>query len=68
MAISDVALAQTLTDQLSTQQDNVANLEEQLSTGQVLNRPSDDPAAVAVRSRPSRTASSHSTPTFTYAE
>jgi len=47
MAISDVALAQTLTDQLSTQQDNVANLEEQLSTGQVLNRPSDDPAAVA---------------------
>jgi flagellar hook-associated protein 3 FlgL len=47
MGISDVALAQTLTDQLSTQQDNVAQLEEQLSSGQKLNRPSDDPAAVA---------------------
>jgi flagellar hook-associated protein 3 FlgL len=47
MTISDVALAQTLTDQLSAQQDSVAELEEQLSSGQVLNQPSDDPAAVA---------------------
>ncbi len=48
MTISDVALAQTLSEQLSAQQSNVADLEEQLSSGQLLNQPSDDPAAVTL--------------------
>ena len=44
--ISNLALAQTLTDQLSTQEGSIAKLQEQLATGQVLNQPSDNPAAV----------------------
>lgn len=46
MNISDVALTQTLSNQLATQQTNIAELEEQLASGQVLNQPSDNPAAV----------------------
>lgn len=46
MSISDVALTQALTAQLSAQQNNLDQLEEQLSSGQSLNLPSDDPAAV----------------------
>jgi flagellar hook-associated protein 3 FlgL len=46
MNISNVALAQTLTDQLSTQESNIAQIQEQLATGKVLNQPSDNPAAV----------------------
>jgi flagellar hook-associated protein 3 FlgL len=45
-AISNLALAQTLTDQLSTQEGSIAQLQEQLATGHVLNQPSDNPAAV----------------------
>jgi flagellar hook-associated protein 3 FlgL len=44
--VSNVALAQTLDDQLSAQENSVSQLEQQLASGQVLNRPSDDPAAV----------------------
>jgi flagellar hook-associated protein 3 FlgL len=44
--ISNLALAQTLTDQLSTQESSIAQLQEQLATGHVLNQPSDNPAAV----------------------
>jgi flagellar hook-associated protein 3 FlgL len=39
-------LAQTLTDQLTSQETNIAALQEQLATGQALNKPSDNPAAV----------------------
>jgi flagellar hook-associated protein 3 FlgL len=46
MTIANVALAQTLTDQLSTQEGSIAQLQEQLATGHVLNQPSDNPAAV----------------------
>lgn len=44
--VSNVALAQTLDNQLAAQENNVSQLEQQLATGQVLNQPSDDPAAV----------------------
>jgi flagellar hook-associated protein 3 FlgL len=44
--VSNVALAQTLDDQLSAQENSVSQLEQQLASGQILNRPSDDPAAV----------------------
>jgi flagellar hook-associated protein 3 FlgL len=46
MTIANVALAQTLTDQLSAQEGSIAQLQEQLATGHVLNQPSDNPAAV----------------------
>jgi len=46
MTISGLALAQTLTNQLSTQESSIAQLQEQLATGHVLNQPSDNPAAV----------------------
>ena len=44
--VSNVALAQTLDDQLAAQENNVSQLQQQLATGQVLNQPSDNPAAV----------------------
>jgi flagellar hook-associated protein 3 FlgL len=46
MTVSDMALSQALTSQLSVQQSSIDQLEEQLSSGQALNLPSDDPAAV----------------------
>ncbi len=46
MTVSSLALAQTLTDQLTSQETNIAALQEQLATGQALNKPSDNPAAV----------------------
>jgi flagellar hook-associated protein 3 FlgL len=44
--VSNLALAQTLDAELSAQENNVSQLEQQLATGQVLNQPSDNPAAV----------------------
>jgi flagellar hook-associated protein 3 FlgL len=46
MTVSTLALAQTLTDQLSSQETSIAQLQQQLATGKVLNQPSDNPAAV----------------------
>lgn len=46
MTVSSLALAQTLTNQLSAQENNIAQIQQQLATGQVLNQPSDNPAAV----------------------
>ncbi|MGA2307024.1 MAG: hypothetical protein ABSH29_22960 [Acidimicrobiales bacterium] len=46
MTVSTLALAQTLTDQLSSQETSIAQLQQQLATGRVLNQPSDNPAAV----------------------
>jgi flagellar hook-associated protein 3 FlgL len=46
VTVSSLALAQTLTDQLSSQETNIASLQQQLATGHVLNQPSDNPAAV----------------------
>jgi flagellar hook-associated protein 3 FlgL len=46
VTVSNVALAQTLDDQLAAQENSVSQLEQQLATGQVLNQPSDNPAAV----------------------
>jgi flagellar hook-associated protein 3 FlgL len=46
MTVSSLALAQTLTDQLSAQETNIAQLQQQLATGRSLNQPSDNPAAV----------------------
>jgi flagellar hook-associated protein 3 FlgL len=46
MTVSSLSLAQTLTDQLSTQETNIAQLQQQLATGRSLNQPSDNPAAV----------------------
>lgn len=46
MDISDVALTQTLISQLSAQSNSIAQLQEQIATGQALNQPSDNPAAV----------------------
>ena len=46
MTVSTLALAQTLTDQLSSQETNIAQLQQQLATGKSLNQPSDNPAAV----------------------
>jgi flagellar hook-associated protein 3 FlgL len=46
VTVSSLALAQTLTDQLSAQESSIAQLQQQLATGHVLNQPSDDPAAV----------------------
>lgn len=44
--VSNVALAQTLDNQLAAQENSVSQLQQQLATGQVLNQPSDNPAAV----------------------
>lgn len=46
MFISNDALIQTLTNQLTTQTSNIADLQMQLSSGRMLNKPSDNPAAV----------------------
>jgi flagellar hook-associated protein 3 FlgL len=46
MDISDVAFTQTLMSQLSSQSNNIAQLQEQIASGQALNQPSDNPAAV----------------------
>jgi flagellar hook-associated protein 3 FlgL len=46
VGISVLALSQTLANQLSTQESNVANLQMQISSGQALNLPSDNSAAV----------------------
>ena len=46
MTITDTTLIQSLTNQLIMQQDNIAQLQMQLASGQVLNRPSDNPTAV----------------------
>jgi flagellar hook-associated protein 3 FlgL len=44
--ISDVAFTQTLMSQLSSQSNSIAQLQEQIASGQALNQPSDNPAAV----------------------
>ncbi|MGA7835157.1 MAG: flagellin [Acidimicrobiales bacterium] len=46
MDISDVAFTQTLMNQLSSQSSSIAQLQEQIASGQALNQPSDNPAAV----------------------
>jgi flagellar hook-associated protein 3 FlgL len=46
MDISDVAFTQTLMNQLSSQSNSIAQLQEQIASGQALNQPSDNPAAV----------------------
>ncbi|HWD96936.1 MAG TPA: flagellin [Acidimicrobiales bacterium] len=46
MDISDVAFTQTLMDQLSSQSNGIAQLQEQIASGKALNQPSDNPAAV----------------------
>ncbi|HUZ41989.1 MAG TPA: hypothetical protein VMU68_11445 [Acidimicrobiales bacterium] len=46
MFISSEALIQTFEGQLTNQVSNIADLQLQLSSGQVLNRPSDNPSAV----------------------
>lgn len=46
MFISNEALIQTLTGQMETQVSTIADLQMQLSTGQALNKPSDNPASV----------------------
>jgi flagellar hook-associated protein 3 FlgL len=44
--ISNVAFTQTLINQLSSQSNSIAQLQEQIASGQALNQPSDNPAAV----------------------
>lgn len=46
MSISEVALTQALETQLSNQENSIANLQMQISSGQSLNKPSDNPTAV----------------------
>jgi len=46
VTVSTLALAQTLTNQLSSQETSIAQLQQQLATGKTLNQPSDNPAAV----------------------
>ncbi|HUW88202.1 MAG TPA: flagellin [Candidatus Paceibacterota bacterium] len=46
MFISNDALIQTLTGQITAQANNIAELQMQLASGRVLNKPSDNPAAV----------------------
>jgi flagellar hook-associated protein 3 FlgL len=46
VTVSTLALAQTLTGQLSSQETSIAQLQQQLATGKSLNQPSDNPAAV----------------------
>jgi flagellar hook-associated protein 3 FlgL len=44
--MSELALTQTLDNQLSSKYNDVANLQMQIASGQALNQPSDNPAAV----------------------
>lgn len=46
MFISNEALIQTLAGQMETQVNTIADLQMQISTGQALNKPSDNPASV----------------------
>lgn len=46
MDISNLALVQTLSNQLITQTNSIAQLQGQLSSGEVLSKPSDNPTAV----------------------
>ena len=46
MGVADISLSQAITQQLDQQQLGIADLEEQISSGRSLNKPSDDPAAV----------------------
>ncbi len=47
MRVADVSLSQAITQQLNQQESSIATLEGQVSSGKVLNQPSDNPAAVA---------------------
>src|ERR1700734_4066301 len=46
VAVADITLSQAITQQLNQQELSIANLEEQVSSGRSLNKPSDNPAAV----------------------
>ena len=46
MGVADITLSQAITQQLNQQEPSIANLEEQVSSGRSLNKPSDNPAAV----------------------
>ena len=46
MGVADITLSQAITPQLNQQELSIANLEEQVSSGRSLNKPSDNPAAV----------------------
>ncbi len=46
MRVSDITLAQAIIAQLNQQESSIATLEQQLSSGRVLNLPSDNPGAV----------------------
>ena len=46
MGVADITLSQAITQQLNQQELSIANLEEQVSSGRSLNKPSDNPAAV----------------------
>lgn len=46
MGVADISLSQAITQQLNQQELNIATLEDQISSGHSLNKPSDDPAAV----------------------
>ncbi len=47
MRVTDMTLADQLTGDLASQQATITNLDAELSTGQALQKPSDDPVAVA---------------------
>jgi flagellar hook-associated protein 3 FlgL len=46
VGVADITLSQAITQQLNQQELSIANLEEQVSSGRSLNKPSDNPAAV----------------------
>src|SRR6202046_1865094 len=46
MGVSDTPLSQAIPQQRNQQEQSIANLEEQVSSGRSLNKPSDNPAAV----------------------
>ena len=46
MGVADITLSQAITQQLNQQEQSIATLEEQISSGRSLNKPSDNPAAV----------------------
>jgi flagellin-like hook-associated protein FlgL len=46
VGVADITLSQAITQQLNQQEQSIANLEEQVSSGRSLNKPSDNPAAV----------------------
>ena len=46
MGVADITLSQAITQQLNQQEQSIANLEEQVSSGRSLNKPSDTGAAV----------------------